>query len=125
MPWDDTVDHFSMNEVVDWVEEQGYTEGISTFWQGNIAIELSDGKIDMWTICNFDQLSISRWLQVKSHEQFPEGRVFLLLTNDEYDLFADDMEDYVVYRQGDYVVFGFEEGVDYHSIITGAYSGNR
>ncbi|MFG6335442.1 MAG: hypothetical protein K1W20_08240 [Lachnospiraceae bacterium] len=72
------------------VQEEGACEGYATFWNGNVLRELSDGAIDVWVW--EDDLSTLRdvddvlpWLQNAAHQiTRPEGRVFVLLTEEEY-----------------------------------------
>ena len=40
----------TLQPVVDNLLEQGYTQGVALFWTANLVTELSDGKIDMWTL---------------------------------------------------------------------------
>lgn len=70
-------------EVCDWIEDQGYTQGYSTFWNGNVVTEWSSGAVEMWVTNDFNTMQTNPWLQKTSHEQPPEGPVFLLTTMNE------------------------------------------
>lgn len=72
-----------LEEVCDWLAEQGYTQGYSTFWTGNVLTEWSNGQIEMWITNDFKTMEPYKWLQKTSHEQPPEGEIFLLTTRDE------------------------------------------
>lgn len=72
-----------LEEVCDWLENQGYTQGYATFWNGNVLTEWSDGEIEMWVCKDFNTLAPYQWLQKTSHAQPPEGPVFLLTTSEE------------------------------------------
>ncbi len=76
--------------AADWLIENGYTQGYATFWNANTLTEASDGQIEMWVIEDsrkkeWVNLSLHKTLQRKAHmEQAPQGKVFLLITEDEY-----------------------------------------
>lgn len=77
-------------QVVSWLEDNGYDQGYSTFWNGSNLTELSDGKIEIWglttdsVVSDWSECRINEWLQVKSHmTSQPEGTVFLLLDDQE------------------------------------------
>lgn len=72
-----------LEEVCDWLTDQGYTQGYATFWNGNVLTEWSDGEIEMWVCKDFNTLAPYQWLQKTSHAQPPEGPVFLLTTSEE------------------------------------------
>ena len=65
-----------------WLTENGYTVGCSTFWNGNVITELSDGKIrmyvyDLWT----DETPVP-WLQRTSNlEGLPQGEKIFVCTD--------------------------------------------
>jgi len=57
-----------------WLTENGYTVGCSTFWNGNVLTELSDGKIRMYTYDLWTDDILTTWLQRADHfEGMPEG----------------------------------------------------
>lgn len=76
------------------IENECYN-GYSTFWNSNILTELTNGKIEVWDIGNagenlsgytYINESMFQWLQLTSHDTAsPEGKVFLLLTVNEYE----------------------------------------
>ncbi len=92
--------------------------GYATFWNANVLTELSDGAVDVWAWEDdlSDQHEVDNvvlWLQRVEHQTAkPEGRVFLLFTNEEYAVCPlkeklDQRE--VDYRSGNYVMFIFED----------------
>ena len=117
-PLPSNIDKTSLLPVISYLDEQGYTKGIATFWNSNITTELTDGRIEMWTVEDFDDMQIQTWLQEKSHDTLPEGRVFIILSAKELSGITADVEDYIILRTDDYTVLGFEEGTDYLSVIT-------
>lgn len=118
-------------EVCSWLEDQGYTQGYATFWNGNVLTEWSDGQIEMWVTGNFNTLEPYRWLQKTSHEAPPEGPVFLLTTMEELnsmDLSQLYWWSNVVYEDGEeiadrnkrYVVMEYNNYDDLKAAIAGA-----
>ncbi len=115
----------TQRQCVNFLVENGYTQGYASFWNGNVVTELSDGALELWVWDeNFAQLrdpdEIVGFLQAKSHLQPPgEGKVFVLLSANEdyYCEFAGNFnEDNVIFRTEnyetgavhEYVVYGFE-----------------
>lgn len=61
------------------------TQGYASYWHGNVLTEWSSGKIETW-VTPFNEsnfLAITDFGQRVSHEQHPEGEIFILLTKDE------------------------------------------
>lgn len=101
-----TVEGEAYRQAAAWINANGYTEGVGTFWHSNMITEMTDGKAEMWIIRNGNGIRYKnkdwigfrmlRWLQKRSHTYiYPRrGRIFLLLISDEADydrlgLFAD------------------------------------
>ncbi len=57
--------HKGLNAAADWLVDNGYTEGYSTFWNGNAMTELTSGKLDVWTLQSLDHDYVPNWLQPK------------------------------------------------------------
>lgn len=116
-----TVDHFlnhtprarkGMTEACGWLMEQGYSQGIATFWNSNVLTELSNGEIEMWTVGNLETPYPQTWLQSTAHDAFPEGPVFVLLYGGETALdlpYASADGSDVVYRDGNgFVILAYD-----------------
>ena len=98
-------------------KEQGIFEGYATFWNGNVLTELSDGLIEVWAweddmSDQYDAEEIMPWLQAVAHQTVkPEGRMFLLFSNEEYAVCplkeALDKKE-ADYRSDDYLMFIFD-----------------
>ena len=115
--------------------DEGYTAGYAEFWHANSIREMSDGRIDMYCFAAFNtplemgyMTSINQtyhWLQLVSHdtERPLEGKVCIVLSTDEYNccLWKTQMEDYLIYSNDDYKIFGFESYEHMLSVI-GSYS---
>lgn len=66
-------------DVAMWLEESNYDKGIADFWNSQCITEMTNGKIEMWTLRNVEDTEFYPWLQDKSHTYSPEGKVFVLL----------------------------------------------
>lgn len=93
--------------------EQGYTEGFATFWNGNVITELSDGKIEVWTIDAPNSLEeLYPWLQKRTHStEKPKGKVFLLLSGEELEqcpIGENVPQEDVIYSSDSYIAYGFD-----------------
>lgn len=121
-----------LEEVCDWLTEQGYTKGCATFWNANVMTEWSNGQIEMWVSNDFNTLEPYEWLQKTSHAELPDDRIFLLTTMEELH-YMNLSELYwwsnVVYEDGEdvdrdvrYVVMEYKSGADMKAAIAGAQS---
>lgn len=66
-------------EVAMWLEESGYTKGMAEFWNCQCITEMTNGKIEMWSLRTENSTTFEKWLQDKSHVNPPTGKVFFLL----------------------------------------------
>lgn len=69
------------------LEEMGYSFGYATYWNANIVQELSDGKVEIANLHRDDDggFSLFRWSSMERYYEpdYPQGKVFLLLTEEE------------------------------------------
>lgn len=84
--------HYSGNGnrlgYINFLEENGYDYGYATFWNANITTEMTDGRIDMTSLDpNAEDLRVFRWLTDKRLIDEPHDRAFLVLENDEADMY--------------------------------------
>lgn len=120
-------------EVCSWLEDEGYTQGYASFWNGNVLTEWSNGQIEVWVSNDFNTLKPYQWLQKTSHAQPPEGPVFLLTTMEELngmnltqlywwsDVVYEDGEE-IEDRSKRYVVMSYESYADLQAAVAGAQS---
>lgn len=74
----------AMENVCQWLLDNGYTEGYASFWDSNVLTELSNGEIECWTVATVQNMSVYPWLQKTSHvETPPAGQVFVLIGPDD------------------------------------------
>lgn len=99
------------------LEEEQYVSGYSSFWNGNVLTELSDGQIEIWTVTGFDKQTAKSpdlflWLQDKSHDHtLPTNKSFIIWSKTEYNTYHDQNFDYVgneIYRSDQFVVFALK-----------------
>ena len=70
----------AMQNVSQWLTDNGYTEGYASFWNSNVLTELSSGQIECWTVTDVRTMNFYGWLQKTSHEtQPPQGKTFVLI----------------------------------------------
>ena len=66
------------------IEEKGYKQGYATFWQASALSFLTNGNVDVWTVFEFNDLTVYEWLQKKSHANPPtDDRIFVLIGPDD------------------------------------------
>lgn len=69
------------------LEEMGYTFGYATYWNANIVQELSNGRVEIANLHRADDGSFSlfKWSSMQRYYEpdYPQGKVFLLLTEEE------------------------------------------
>ncbi|MDY3224969.1 MAG: hypothetical protein SOW84_03720 [Candidatus Faecousia sp.] len=104
----------SIKEVCDFLQEEDLTFGYASFWNGSVLTELSEGAVTMVNIKNFSTMQTDNWLMATKYarEDIWENpdcdRNFLLLTDAEYQTFADSdclKQTQCVYDAGGYKVF--------------------
>lgn len=102
-------------ELVNFLEEEGLTEGYASFWSSEVLREMSSDRIKTWTLYNVsDNFVKYGWLQEKEKKKTdPEGRCFLIV-NEVWDGRADKSvlvrygTGELVYDSGPIKVYEFE-----------------
>lgn len=123
-----------LETICDWLVGQGYTQGYATFWNGNVLTEWSNGQIEMWVTEDFNDMEMHQWLQKSSHQQPPEGQVFLITTQEELEkmglsqlywwsnvVYEDDSSQWLS-KVGHYLVMTYKNYDDMMNAIHGAQS---
>ena len=106
--------HKGLNTAAEWLVDNGYTQGYSTFWNGNAMTELTSGKLEVWTLQSLDRDDVPNWLQPKSHLTTDPEHPFLLIDtetdgpaeNAKLIQYGDCTE---VYNDGRYVIYDFDD----------------
>ena len=70
--------------IANLIEEKGYKQGYASFWQADALSFLTNGNVDVWTVFEFNKLTVYEWLQNKSHANPPtDDRIFALIGPDD------------------------------------------
>lgn len=112
--------HKGLNTAAEWLVDNGYTQGYSTFWNGNAMTELTSGKLEVWTLQSLDRDDVPNWLQPKSHLTTDPEHPFLLIDTETDGLaenakliqYGDCTE---VYNDGRYVIYDFADADALHA----------
>lgn len=110
----------TLGNVVGIILEHGYTQGISTFWTADVAAELSDGRLEMWSISTESPDEWNDRGQKADHlVAGPKGRYFYIfdLTRGEEDAHIDIGLAYIekhqeagvpmpIYFDEDFIIYG-------------------
>ena len=100
--------------------EKGYAFGYATYWNANIIQELSNGRVEVANLHRADDggFSLFRWSSMRRYYEpdYPQGRVFLLLTTEEEE--ALDRSGLLragkeAFRESGYVVYEYEKNKDF------------
>ena len=127
-----TLDSRTVQPTIDWLDENGYTQGYASFWNCNVTTALSSGRIKMWSVSDFNTLAPNpEWLEDKRHEtQQPQGSFFIILNENEkgtggrdpsdtklQNLIGDDT--YMVHEdtENNVYVFSFESVDEYQKLM--------
>ena len=99
--------------VAVFLEEQGYTFGYASYWNGNIITELTDGQVEIANIREIDRMDMFTWSSPVRYYQegYHDGKTFILLTAQEAEEYAQApviSAGEVVYNQQGYVVLHYE-----------------
>ena len=117
--------HKGLNTAAEWLVDNGYTQGYSTFWNGNAMTELTSGKLEVWTLQALDRDDVPNWLQPKSHLTTDPEHPFLLIDtetdgpaeNAKLIQYGDCTE---VYNDGRYVIYDFADADALHAAAQAA-----
>ena len=117
--------HKGLNTAAEWLVDNGYTQGYSTFWNGNAMTELTSGKLEVWTLQSLDRDDVPNWLQPKSHLTTDPEHPFLLIDtetdgpaeNAKLVQYGDCTE---VYNDGRYVIYDFADADALHAAAQAA-----
>jgi hypothetical protein len=100
-------------EVADYLVENGYDFGYATYWNANIITELTDAKVEVANILDPESLSFFTWSTPEKYyeEGYSDGKVFMLLTEDEAEQYADCdavLGGEKVFEDAGYIVYAYD-----------------
>ena len=104
-------------KVAAFLAQEDYTFGYAGYWNANIMTELTDGKVEVGNIWDFERMIFFRWSSpMKYYEQnYHAGKAFLLLTWGEMGSYAQTnvvQAGEVVYQDETYVVLHYDSVAD-------------
>lgn len=110
----------SRRTVCEFLEKEGYEFGYATFWNAGVMTELSEGKINIVNILDINSMRPYEWLMPRRYiadsiySTYADGRVFLLLTVEEYATYVNSylLQNYngeCVYNENGYVVYEYDK----------------
>lgn len=99
--------------VAAYLEEQGYTFGYASYWNGNIITELTNGQVEVANIHEIDKMDMFTWSSPVRYYQegYHDGKTFILLTAQEAAEYAQVpviAAGEVIYDQRGYVVLHYD-----------------
>ncbi len=102
-----------MTSIVDRMIDEGYDQGMATFWQSNPITELSNGVVEMWTVDDWQDMTVMEWLQSKDHvNHLPTGRCALVFSKEELLYLGEDIFSYkgseILYADDELIAVGLE-----------------
>lgn len=117
--------HKGLDAAANWLTDNGYSEGYATFWNGNAMTELTNGKLDVWTLMTLDSDYIPNWLQSKDHLTTDPQHPFLLIdTQTDGDAESCKLVQHgtctEVYNDGRYVIYDFATADALHAAAQAA-----
>lgn len=100
-------------QVAEFLKDNGYHFGFATYTNGNIITEITNGDVEIANIGDPEYLEYFTWSSPMKYygEDYCEGEVFLLLTEDEESTYADVkalQTGEKIYGDGCYSVYLFE-----------------
>lgn len=108
--------------VAAYLEEQGYTFGYASYWNGNIITELTDGAVEIANIHEIDRMDMFTWSSPMRYYQegYHDGKTFILLTAQEAAEYADTpviAAGEAVYERQGYVVLHYDSAEELWSEV--------
>lgn len=105
-------------EALNYLMNNNLTQGYSSFWSGNVLVELSNGELEIWTSSNnFSDLStytVFNWLQDTRHfENEPTDNKVFLIIGVEDSIDTSNIDSYKVFDNDNYQIYKFD---DYNKI---------
>ena len=108
------------NDVADFLVENDLTQGYALFWNSNVLREMSDGKIETWTIYSGENDSIYKWLQEVEHSTTKPQEPYFLFVNSKI---GGGPENYAMLQDGQGVLV-YEKEPFYIYVFDSALMGN-
>ncbi|HIS95990.1 MAG TPA: hypothetical protein IAC19_09520 [Candidatus Ventricola gallistercoris] len=111
--------------AADWLVENGYTQGYSTFWNGSVLTDASDGVLDVYTYYTWNGTELYPWLQKRSHwSEQPEGEVFVYIHGNDYPLTGRpcEQEDHLAWSNGEGSIYIYDSAAEVDALQRAQWS---
>jgi len=69
--------------VAEWMNANGYTKGVATFWIADTITEMTNGSVEMWSVWDYSSGMGYRWLQKKDHQKVPDDSYIIIIDRTE------------------------------------------
>ncbi len=110
--------------TVDFLSEEGYTFGYTSFWYANVITEMTDGRIEC-AFMTVPQFQYHNWLTKRAYQQpdYHQGKIFLILSQYEREL--EDLpsliaEGELLYEDAYFSVYGYAENAPVYNYLNRA-----
>ena len=95
-----------LQEVTGWLVKNGYKRGYAQFWDADASVELSSGKLEIWSVDDLNNFSSITWGQSFSHFSEIPDRPFVIVRKGEWFDAGQYPEFSVQYETDAYTVYG-------------------
>ena len=93
-------------ETAGWLTENGYKRGYAQFWDADACVELSSGKLEIWSLYNLNDFWSLSWGQPLSHTlEIPDHPFIIVKKGEGFDE-GQHPEYSVQYETERYVIYG-------------------
>ncbi|MBQ8092362.1 MAG: hypothetical protein IJ242_02125 [Clostridia bacterium] len=112
-----------MTIIADTILAEDCNEGYATYWLANVLTEISDGKIDVYTVDDWETGQLDTWLQREDHfTSEPKGRVFAIFSQEDYDNGIPGCDtDHLIYSSEKAYVCLYENVQEFHELRGDTY----
>ena len=98
---------------IEFLEDNGYTFGYSTYWNANVVTAISNGKVEVASIYSPETMDYYLWGTTKDYykEGYHDGKCFLLLTLEEREAYKEGSvlsNGQEIYRDDYFVIYSYD-----------------
>lgn len=98
---------------IEFLEDNGYTFGYSTYWNANVVTAISNGRVEVASIYSPETMDYYLWGTTKDYykEGYHDGKCFLLLTLEEREAYKEGSvlsNGQEIYRDDYFVIYSYD-----------------
>ncbi|MBQ7487763.1 MAG: hypothetical protein IJT77_09760 [Clostridia bacterium] len=107
-----------MTVIADTILNEGCTEGYATYWLSNVLTEVSDGKLNVYMVEDWESGRIGDWLQRLDHlTTEPQGRIFAIFSEDDFNNERPGCDyDHLIYSSPKAYICVYEDVNEFHEL---------